>query len=195
MSPQNSFVDLKIKLEQGDPQASVDIFRRYGEQLIRVVSPRIAGTLRQKIDPEDLVQSAFRSFFRAGPTQAFVTESWNDLWAILVTITLRKCRHQVRRFLATKRNVNREAMAPVDASWDDWQFVAREPTPDEAVQLGDLIVHFLQSLEDRQRAIAEMTMKGDSPTEIAAHLGLTERTVYRQLQQLRSKLEVLDPPD
>lgn len=194
MNSAHSFIDLKARLEQGDKTAGDEIFRRYGQQLIRVVSPRISSSLKQKIDPEDLVQSAFRSFFRVGPVDAFQTESWNDLWAILVTITLRKCRHQVRHFLASKRNMNREQSTSTESSWADWQFVATEPTPAEAVELTDLITHFLQSLDERLRRIAELSMLGKTPGEIGAELNLTERTVYRQLERLHDKLKALEGP-
>jgi RNA polymerase sigma-70 factor (ECF subfamily) len=187
MDGANSFIDLKERLEQGEPSAGAEIFRRYGQQLIRLVSPRITGSLRQKLDAEDVVQSAFRSFFRSDPTERFNTESWNDLWAILATITLRKCRHQVRRFLSAKRNVNQENFNPT-ASWADWQAVARGPTPDEVVETADLLNSFLNGLDDRLREIAELSMLGQTPAEIANHLQLTERTVYRQLERLREKL-------
>jgi RNA polymerase sigma-70 factor, ECF subfamily len=192
VNPEHSFIDLKEKLGRGDPAAGEEIFRRYAQQLVRVVSPRVVGSLRQKVDPEDIVQSAFRSFFRAGPAEAFETQGWNDLWAVLVTITLRKCRYQVRHFLTAKRNLKKEVAGGSPDSSADWQFVASEPTPAEAAELTDLVKNFLDSLDERNRTIAEMAMAGATPADIARQLGLTERTIYRQLERIRERLELLD---
>lgn len=192
MDTGQSFIDLKDRLHRGDPSASEEIFTRYAQQLLRVVAPRVSSSLRQKVDPEDIVQSAFRSFFRAGPVDAFHTEGWNDLWSILVTITLRKCRYQVRQFLTAKRNVNREFSGGSDGTPQDWQMVASEPTPAEAAEMADLVHHFLTSLNERNRLIAESTLRGTAPADIAKQMGLTERTIYRQIEQIKDKLSALD---
>lgn len=187
-----SFIDLKDRLHRGDPTASEEIFLRYAQQLLRVVVPRISSSLKQKVDPEDIVQSAFRSFFRADPVNAFQTDGWNDLWSILVTITLRKCRYQVRHFLTAKRNVNRELSGGSYGASQDWHVVASEPTPGEAAEMADLVQHFLSSLNDRNRFIAEAILRGMSPADIAKQLGLTERTIYRQIEQIKDKLSAMD---
>lgn len=192
MDTGQSFIDLKERLQRGDPTASEEIFARYAQQLLRVVSPRISSSLKQKVDPEDIVQSAFRSFFRVGPVDAFHTEGWNDLWSILVTITLRKCRYQVRHFLTAKRNVNRELSGGSDGTPQDWQMIASEPTPGEIAEMADLVQQFLSSLNDRNRHIAESTLRGLTPADIAKQLGLTERTIYRQIEQIKDKLSALD---
>jgi len=187
-----SFDDLKQRLQSGDQQAGSEIFRRYGEQLIRLAAPRLTGLLKQKVDPEDVVQSAFRSFFRAHGEKSFVLGDWNDLWSVLVTITLRKCRYQVRQFLTAKRDMRRESSPPEEGSGVHWQAVASAPTPAEVAEFTDLLSRFLDGLDARARQIVELALDDHSPAEIAPRVGLTERSVYRQMERIRERLESME---
>ena len=65
MQADSSFADLMARLHRGDQSTAADIFDRYSSRLVRLAAPRLVGMIRQKVDAEDLVQSAFKSFFRA----------------------------------------------------------------------------------------------------------------------------------
>jgi RNA polymerase sigma-70 factor (ECF subfamily) len=184
----DSFADLKERLQSGDSRAGSEVFRRYSERLVRLAAPRLTGLLRQKTDPEEIVQSAFRSFFRAHGEKSFVLGNWNDLWSVLVTITLRKCRYQVRQFLTAKRDIRVEQSADVA----DWSAVASEPTPAEAAEFADLLMRLFDGLDARARQIVELSLESYSPAEIGPRVGLTERSVYRQMERIRSRLVALD---
>ena len=197
MATTDSFADLKARLGAGDQTAPAEIVRRYSEQLIRLAAPRVAGSLRRKVGPDDLVQSALKSFFRADPVRAFALNDWENLWSILATLTLRKSRAAVRHFLAAKRNINREQFAAPDASSSaQWEFAASEPTPAESATLNDLVQRLLNGLDDKTRQIAELALLGHTREEIAPLVGLSERSVYRKLESVRDLLLKLDPdPD
>lgn len=193
MEADSSFADLMDRLHQGAPAAAADIFERYASRLVRLASPRLVGMIRQKVDAEDLVQSAFKSFFRANSQTSFALDGWSDLWALLATITLRKCRRQVRALLTTKRDITRErAAAARDDSHASWEAVAKDPSPEEAAALSDLINAWLQRLDEKGRQIAELALQGQSAEQIAPQVGLTERSVYRQMERIRNKLRDLD---
>ena len=51
-------------LAEGKPTAVEQFWQRYGESLQRVAERQIASWLRRRVDPEDVVQSACRTFFR-----------------------------------------------------------------------------------------------------------------------------------
>ncbi|MBM4072214.1 MAG: hypothetical protein FJ271_25300 [Planctomycetes bacterium] len=98
----SSFADVLARLHAGDEAAAAEIFSRYSQRLIAVASAKLGGAMRRKVDAEDLAQSAMKSFFRAEAEGGLCLDSWSDLWALLTTITLRKCGHQVRQFFRAK---------------------------------------------------------------------------------------------
>ncbi len=167
------------------------IYARFSERLITLAAGRLRGVFRQKIDPEDLVQSAFKSFFRLHAGGTLEMEGWSDLWSLLVTITLRKFGYQVRQFLTAKRHVCQEG--PLDHGDGPAASVAlsREPSPAEVVMLGDLVERFLSGLSDKGREIAELALAGHRIADIAPRVGLTERSVFRQLARIRAYLAEL----
>jgi RNA polymerase sigma-70 factor (ECF subfamily) len=88
---QDSFADFLTRLRAGDDDAARELFERFAQQLIALARRRFRDGLRHKVDPEDVVQSAYKSFFaRYGPENLNVG-SWHSLWGLLTLITLRKC--------------------------------------------------------------------------------------------------------
>src|SRR5947207_198270 len=64
------------------------MFRRYADKLEALARSRLSKSLASRIDADDVVQSAYRSFFRiAGKGNVELLES-GDLWRLLVRITL-----------------------------------------------------------------------------------------------------------
>ena len=62
---------------------------------LRVAFGFLAGTrlntrVRRQVDPEDVVQALFRSFFDRQAAGQFELENWNSLWSLLVRIAVRK---------------------------------------------------------------------------------------------------------
>jgi RNA polymerase sigma-70 factor (ECF subfamily) len=58
------FKHLMAGLRRGDPEAAREIFDRYACRLVGLAADRLPRALQAKLDPEDVVQSVFRSFFR-----------------------------------------------------------------------------------------------------------------------------------
>jgi RNA polymerase sigma-70 factor (ECF subfamily) len=58
------FHDLMARLRDGDPDAARAVFDRFARRLAALAAARLPAVLRSKLDPEDVVQSAFRTFFR-----------------------------------------------------------------------------------------------------------------------------------
>lgn len=142
------------------------------------------------MDPEDLVQSAFRSFFRVQAGQVPSMLDWDNLWSLLTTITLRKCGYQVRHFLTAKRNIDKEVAPPEDPG-SSWEGIAREPTPAEAAAFSDIVEHWLGGLDETERQIAELHLQGHSPGEISKQLDFAERTIKRKLNRIRDRLKAV----
>jgi RNA polymerase sigma-70 factor (ECF subfamily) len=192
MSQAHSFDDLMARLRTGDNEAAAQVFHRFGERLIAVAQKRLGPQMRPKVDPEDVLQSVFRSFFcRQAAGKLDDLETWDSLWGMLVVITLRKCGRRLDYFHAASRDVQREVRAepPVDQSAASWEAQDIEPTPAEAAMVTDLVAHLLSRLEGRHREILTLSLQRYSPTEISAKIGCTERTVYRVLERVKEWLK------
>lgn len=63
MSEEPSFARLLTRLREGDEGAAEEIFREYSARLIALARSRLGDRLRAKVDPEDVLQSVFRTFF------------------------------------------------------------------------------------------------------------------------------------
>src|SRR5262245_6916154 len=55
--------NLVARWQAGDQQAARELFHRYTDRLIALVRSRLTSQVGQRVDPEDVVQSAYRSFF------------------------------------------------------------------------------------------------------------------------------------
>jgi RNA polymerase sigma-70 factor (ECF subfamily) len=191
MSTDNSFAELVRQLRAGDESAASMVFHLFARRLVALARTRLDGRVLQKEDPEDVVQSVFRSFFARTAEEQYHLESWDGLWGLLALITVRKCGRRAAHFRAARRDVGREA-SPPDAAADaraEWEALAREPTPLEAALLADTLKELLAGLGERDRQIATLSLEGCTIPDISAQVGCTERTVYRVLERLRQFLE------
>jgi len=141
-------------------------------------------------DEEDVVQSAFHSFFRGVTRGRFPQlEDRDNLWRLLVVITARKALDQVARERSQKRGggtgrdgsrISPEADPAVE------QIVGDEPTPEFAAQVAEEYQRLLDRLpEDSLRQVAVWKMEGLTNDEIAGRLDCSKRTVARKLETIR----------
>jgi RNA polymerase sigma-70 factor, ECF subfamily len=194
MPHNHSFDDMMARLRAGDNDAATQVFNRFANRLIELARQRLDPQIRQKLDPEDVLQSVFRSFFaHQAAGQVTGLESWDNLWAWLVVITMRKCGRRTEYFHSAVRDVQREIPAlPVD---DDDSSVeggtsSDEPTPSEAAILSETVEQLMNSLEEgRQRDILALGLQGYTAPEISARIGCTERTAFRVLKRVKEMLQ------
>jgi RNA polymerase sigma-70 factor, ECF subfamily len=191
MSDETRFVDLMARLRRGDGAAASLIFDQYANRLIGLARRRLDGMLRRKVDPEDVVQSVFRSFFQRQADGRMEVGNWDSLWGMLVVITLRKCGRAVEYFRAARRDVHREAAPRADREdfGPGWEAMADDPTPSEAAMLAETVENLMRSLDPRDRQILELSLQGSDAQHISAQVGCTERTVYRVLERVKERLQ------
>ncbi len=87
--------ELLAKYRTGSEEAAEQIFSRYLHRLTSLARLRLSEKIARRIDPEDVVLSAYRSFFVAARNGRFVLDRDGDLWRLLVSITLHKLHRQV----------------------------------------------------------------------------------------------------
>ncbi len=190
-SESDSFDRLLGLFDAGEQDAAgAEIFLRFTNRLVALARTRLGGQMRAKVDPEDAVQSAYRSFFNRQAAGGFQLEGWEGLWGLLAILTLRKCYSHVDYFHAEKRDVRREVSADPAAGISVRSLCAQssEPTPAEAAALTEILEQTMQQLDPRQREILSMTLQGYEVREISDQVQLSERTVHRVRKDIRSVL-------
>ena len=182
---------LVARWREGDQQAAAELFRRYAERLTGLARSRLSAKLAQRVDAEDVVQSAYRSFFADTREGRYDLERGGDLWRLLVTITLRKLYHQVDRSTTAKRDLSREQSFSSEDSLLGLQAHLRsnEPSPVEALALADQLEQTMRRLEPNQRRIFELRLQGYNVEEVAADAGCSVRTVRYALKEIKQQLE------
>jgi RNA polymerase sigma-70 factor (ECF subfamily) len=195
MASDPSFDDVMAQLRSGRNDAATQVFNRFAGRLLALARKQLDPLVLQKVDPEDVVQSVFRSFFARNEAGQFGDfASWDNLWGMLVLLTQRKCGRRRDYFHAACRDVGREVPAELptpDESTSDVGVRDDEPTPSEAALLTDTVERLLSCLEGRHREILTLSLQGYVPAEISVRLGCTERTVYRVLERVKQWLEAM----
>jgi RNA polymerase sigma-70 factor (ECF subfamily) len=187
----DSFPEFLARLRAGDSDAAGELFQRFAHQLIHLARRQFGSALRHKVDPEDVVQSAYKSFFARYGDGKLEAVSWNSLWGLLMLITLRKCAERVAYHRAACRDVARELSTPVaPEEAGPWlEALSREPTPLEAALLNEAVEQLLGGLDEDERQIVELSLQGHTTQEISERLGQPERTVRRMRERVRNRLE------
>lgn len=182
---------LAQQCQGGDEQAFEELWERYAQKLVRLARSRISERLAARIEAEDVVQSVFRTFFGHIQENRFTFEQENDLWKLLVSMTLNKLRNKVDWHTAAKRDVSVErSMSGGTSTYPSAFDVDGEtPSPEAVVTFIDLLEHFMNELRENDRQVLEMRLQGLKQEEIAEKIGCTERTVRRILERIRGVAE------
>jgi RNA polymerase sigma-70 factor, ECF subfamily len=184
----DSFSDLIGRLREGDDQAAQQVFCRYVPRLIALARSQIDAKLRHKLDPEDVVQSAFRSFFRRQEAAEFDLTNWDSLWGLLSLITVRKCATKAGHFLAAKRGSGQEVSLHAIADGSPAIAFDREPSPEEAAILLETVEEALRGFAPEDRQVIELSLQGFDVSEISNQLSRAERSVRRLRERVKKRL-------
>jgi RNA polymerase sigma-70 factor (ECF subfamily) len=171
-------------------QASSELLARFAQRLIALARLNLDARLRNKVDPEDVVQSVYKSFFLRYGDLPMEEDENGGLWALLALITLRKCADRVRYYETDRRNLAREAVPAGSDANEPWrEVVGREPTPEHAAMLTETLERLLIDVDAADRPMLELSLQGYSTQEISEQLGRAERSVRRFRERVRKQLE------
>jgi DNA-directed RNA polymerase specialized sigma24 family protein len=182
-----SSMQLVVRWRAGDQQAARELFWLYAARLIALVRSRLSAQLAQRVDPEDLVQSAYRSFFCGARAGDYDVRRSGDLWRLLVRITLHKLQDQVKFHRRAKRAVGRERDLGVEGP--PVELLAAGPSPLEAIALVDEVAGLMQLLGSVHGRMLELRLQGHDLEEIARATRRSVRTVRRVLDGIKQQLE------
>src|SRR5262249_59874413 len=89
----------------GQADAATQLYLRYAERLRALAAGQCAPDLAPRIDPEDIVQSVFRTFFRRAAGAEYEVPEGEELWKLFLVIALHKIRSTATFHRAAKRDV------------------------------------------------------------------------------------------
>ncbi len=184
----SSISQLFSGLARGDERAQ--------EKICEAFLRRIIGFVRRKLgieDAEDVALAVLRSFLSAVQQDRFPHLSDRDaLWSILAAIAAQKIVDEYRRQGAEKRGGKRkDGAATAESDGEVLERLAIDHTdPLLEVTMQDLLDYLLQLLpDDRSRSIIRLRFAGESVPNIATQLGVSRRTVERDISMARTLWE------
>jgi RNA polymerase sigma-70 factor (ECF subfamily) len=178
---------LVARYRRGQEDAATQLYLRYARRLRALVRARCSPQLARRVEPDDIVQSVFRRFFRQVIRGDYDVPPGEELWGLFLVIALNKIRTEENFHRAGKRDVRLAAagadqQAILQATEDaDSDFELIQFTIDDA----------LSCLPQHQRDMVELRIQGHEVAEIARRSGRSKRTVERCLQEVRARLRGL----
>ncbi|NND99428.1 MAG: protein kinase [Pirellulaceae bacterium] len=170
--------------KQGNPLAQHDLHDRYCKRLLRLIRARIRNSLQSRFDAEDVVNSAFRSFFSGLSNDRLTVPPSGDLWPLLAQISIHKLHRRTKHHRRRRRDADIEESSNAD--------LAVQPSrndPDAAMIIGDELAWLQPKLSPHGTEIINRILDGWTHPQIAQQLGCSARTVRRSVCEARRLLQ------
>jgi RNA polymerase sigma-70 factor (ECF subfamily) len=177
--------ELVAQWRAGNQDAARQLFDRYVDRLVALARRRIGSRLASRVDPEDVVQSVFRTVFGRLREGQFHIEEQDDLCKLLMRVTVHKVLRQVEYHGAAKRDAGLEAAQGEGPQERVLELLDREPPPETVVAFLDELEHFLTRLGPLERQVVELRLQGHSNEDVARQLGVVDRRVRRIVERVR----------
>jgi RNA polymerase sigma-70 factor (ECF subfamily) len=183
--------ELLGRIQAGDEQAARELLSRYESKVRLVVRRQLPRLLRSRFDSLDFLQSVWGSFFHQIRTGSNDLNEEQNLIAFLAWAARNKVIDEYRRATTQRQDIHRES--PLRNVGEDGQdFVAPDETPSQVVQARETYGRLHALLPADRRVILDLKAAGFSCREIGERLGVSERTVQRVLEDLRSRARIED---
>ncbi len=185
-SPIGSLSPSVLLLERfraGEEAAATELFERFSKRLGSLVQSRLSRKLARRLDAEDVVLSAYRSFFVRARDGQFAVDEPGDLWRLLAKITLNKLYRSAARHHAGRRSLDREQDGIIDLAN---RATDAASSPDLEVIVADQLEYLMSQLPEATCRVLELRLQGHDADEIAGLIGRSPRTVRRQLEAVRA---------
>lgn len=170
------------RVRTGESDAATDLYYRYADRLRALAGSQIGDRLASRIEPDDVVQSVFRTFFRRVLAEdRYDVPAGDEIWGLFLVIALNKVRAKAVHYAAAKRDVSRTSQLQ--------EHHLEIPAQDSReMMLREVIVETLKRLPALHHQVVTLRVEGHSTREIAQSVSRSRRTVERILQGFRESL-------
>ena len=189
-NPDDQFAPLLNLARQGDQRAAADFVARYSPHHLRVVRRTLNQRLRSKFDSQDFVQAVWASFF-ADLEHLQGCRGLEHVAAYLTAMARNKTIDEVRRRLKTRKHAVQVEGAPSQKDVEaEAQFgiVSADPTASQVAVARETWEQVVDGRSDRSALVFALKRQGATCVEIAAKLGVNERTVRRVIDRAERRL-------
>lgn len=178
MTTSGSFADFVRRVRAGDPDAAVELVRRYEPVMRRAIRIHLeAAGLRRLFDSQDVCQSVFGSFFVRAVLGQYDLERPQQLIGLLTAIARNKSIDQARRLAPERRDHVHQALTGEAAA----VLPATGPSPSQVVAFDELLRKFRERLTPAERHLADQRATGRGWDELAAEMGVGADALRKQL--------------
>jgi RNA polymerase sigma-70 factor (ECF subfamily) len=185
----DSIRGLMARIQAGDEEAARELLNRYEAKVRLVVRRQLPKLLRSRFDSLDFLQSVWGSFFhkiRTGPNDL---HEEGNLVAFLAWAARNKVIDEYRRAATQRQDIHRETSVRIEDVGGNG-LVKPGETPSQLAQAREMFGRLRDLLPEDHRIIVEMKAAGYSSKEIGNRIGISERTVQRVLEDLRSRAQI-----
>ena len=174
---------LVVMVRDGDEQAANLLYERYARRVLGLVRAKLGARLSTMTEPEDIVQSVFKSVFRGMQSGNYDAPPGETLWNLLAVIAVNKLRNKANHHSAQCRDSSRNI--PLDTG-EEGLGIAIDQASIEFFEI--CVRESLELLRPSHREILSMRVQGHSIDEIRELTGRSRRTIERSLQKSRELL-------
>tara|TARA_R110002049_G_scaffold285698_1_gene466765 strand:- start:184597 stop:185208 length:612 start_codon:yes stop_codon:yes gene_type:complete len=177
---------LVIMVREGDQEAAALLYDRYARRLFGLVKSKLGTKMAATTEPDDIVQSVFKSIFRGMQSGNYDAPPGSTLWNLLAVIAVNKLSNKANHHSAQCRDISRNVSLDSDAG-------ALATVVDQAsIEFFEMCVReTLELLRPKDREILALRIQNHSIDEISAASGRSRRSVERSLQKSRERLSDL----
>jgi len=175
---------LLLRLKKGEEDAATGIYLRYAQRLQMLAHSQVSRAFSVRLDPDDVVQSVFRTFFRRAAQGHYDIPDGEELWKLFLVLALNK----IRGLAAYHRAAKRDVTQTTDLNKLFGQSSADLPDDSAFVILRVTVDDILNDLPEPQRSMVIMRIEGLDIQQIADACQRSKRSVERALQNFRQRL-------
>ncbi len=181
------------QLADGDEQVTTEFWNLFGARIRALADNNLTGNLHRRVEPDEIANSACRTFLRRAKSGQFELPDSESLWRLMCTITLAKTSAYARYHLAQKRGVQRESSSQAGSSALARPVVeslaSKNPSQEEIVDFQDQFLYLMDSFDSESQQIVQLKLEQHTNAHIAEQMGCAERTVRRKIKQVQATLE------